>query len=451
MTKRILLSGVFALLLATFAIAQDSQEEKSGFAKWTFDANVTALDFHTPQLKKFSSFKEKMAIGPDFTLTRHWSKVGLGLSANMLSPSISFLKEKTEGVDINKYLLMAGPGLVYNFQNEYLIKAESPVAPFIFANALASVAQIEDKGDKVRFGFGIPVGAGLYFKLADKVGLNVKAGYQFGVTDYYQSNVFWSAGATLGMPKPAKTKEEPQEFEPVVLDTDGDGIPDSEDECPDVPGLVEFNGCPDTDGDGIPDHLDECPEEAGPIENNGCPWGDADGDGVPDNLDECPEVPGPAENNGCPWPDTDGDGIPDHLDKCPEQAGPASNQGCPEIEEEVKVQLKDISRSIQFELGKSTLKKESYEVLDQVVAILTEYSAYNVQVEGHTDNTGSLELNEKLSAERAKVCADYLVSKGIDAERVSSEGFGPKNPVATNNTAAGRAENRRTEFKLSID
>jgi len=108
-------------------------------------------------------------------------------------------------------------------------------------------------------------------------------------------------------------------------DTDGDGIPDKDDDCPDEPGLPEFRGCPDTDGDGIPDKDDECPDEAGLPEFNGCP--DRDGDGIPDHLDACPDAPGPVEYDGCP--DTDGDGVLDYLDECPEIPGPVENQGCP--------------------------------------------------------------------------------------------------------------------------
>ncbi len=472
MKKSLLMSGLLFFFLSSFAFAQDLENEGNGFATWTFDLNVSALDFYSPKLEKFSSFKEKMAIGPDFSATRHWSKTGLGLSANVLSPSVSFLKGNGHDIDINKYVVMFGPGLVYNFQNEYLIKAKSPVAPFIFADALATVAQVNDLGGKSRFGFGVPLGAGLYFKLADRVGLNVKAGYAFGVTDYADDYIFWSTGATLGLPK-GKIAEAPVEFLPVDTDgdgipdeiddcpdipglvefngcpdTDGDGIPDYLDDCPDVPGLAEFSGCPDTDGDGIPDHLDECPEVAGLAQFKGCP--DTDGDGIPDHLDECPEVAGPAENNGCPWPDRDGDGVPDHLDKCPDEAGPVENQGCPEVEEEVKEKLQQIGGAVQFEIGKASIKKSSEKLLDEVVEILNNYPAYKVSVEGHTDNTGSEALNEKLSADRAKVCADYLISKGISEDRVSSVGFGPRVPIADNNTAEGRAKNRRTEFKLSL-
>lgn len=108
-------------------------------------------------------------------------------------------------------------------------------------------------------------------------------------------------------------------------DTDNDSIPDKDDKCPEVAGLKQFDGCPDTDGDGIQDQEDECPEEAGLAEFNGCP--DTDGDGIPDFKDACPEVAGPTELDGCP--DTDEDGILDYLDECPTEAGPRENNGCP--------------------------------------------------------------------------------------------------------------------------
>ncbi len=113
-------------------------------------------------------------------------------------------------------------------------------------------------------------------------------------------------------------------------DTDGDGIPDPKDACPNTPGLVEFDGCPDTDGDGIPDDDDACPNTPGLVEFDGCP--DTDGDGIPDLKDECPNVVGLQQFSGCP--DSDGDGIPDPDDDCPNEAGPASNGGCPEVGEQ---------------------------------------------------------------------------------------------------------------------
>lgn len=111
-------------------------------------------------------------------------------------------------------------------------------------------------------------------------------------------------------------------------DGDGDGVSDRKDECPAIPGLWAFKGCPDTDGDGIEDRADNCPNEAGPRETRGCP--DTDGDGIFDKNDACPKAAGPLKFNGCP--DTDNDGIPDTEDKCPEQAGLPENGGCPDAD-----------------------------------------------------------------------------------------------------------------------
>lgn len=116
-------------------------------------------------------------------------------------------------------------------------------------------------------------------------------------------------------------------------DRDKDGVPDHEDKCPDVPGKKEFQGCPDdkydSDGDGVPDIIDMCPNVKGVKENSGCPYGDRDNDGIRDDIDKCPDIPGTLENGGCPIGDRDQDGILDSVDPCPDEAGPISNMGCP--------------------------------------------------------------------------------------------------------------------------
>ncbi len=113
-------------------------------------------------------------------------------------------------------------------------------------------------------------------------------------------------------------------------DKDHDSITDFKDECPDIAGLVAFKGCPDTDKDGIKNSEDACPDAFGPIASQGCP--DTDKDGVLDFLDNCPKIFGPKENAGCPWPDTDLDGLLDKDDKCPNIKGPKQNDGCPYID-----------------------------------------------------------------------------------------------------------------------
>ena len=259
-------------------------------------------------------------------------------------------------------------------------------------------------------------------------------------------------------------------------DTDGDGIYDKDDECPEVAGLEAFNGCPDSDGDGIKDSDDDCPNEAGLAEFNGCP--DRDGDGVADNSDDCPDTPGlkslagcpdadgdgvadaqdncpneagPAANNGCPWPDSDGDGVLDKDDQCPNEAGTVANNGCPEINptEEVMATLNSYARTILFDTGKSSFKNETMSVLEAMTAIFKEYPKASFTIEGHTDSVGSATSNQLLSERRANAVHDYLVANGIADDRLNAIGYGEARPIDDNKTRAGRANNRRVEVKLN--
>ena len=229
-------------------------------------------------------------------------------------------------------------------------------------------------------------------------------------------------------------------------DSDGDGIEDRQDACPQEAGLAEFDGCPDTDGDGVADPDDDCPETAGLAELNGCP--DADGDGVRDGDDECPDEAGPAENDGCPWPDSDGDGILDKDDDCPQEAGPAASNGCPEPSAEVISELNEYSKTVLFDLNKATIRPESEDALQSIVDIMNEYPQTIFHVEGHTDSTGSDAYNMKLSKERAASVATWLEENGVPSNRLTSEGYGETQPIATNSTAKGRQENRRVEISL---
>lgn len=203
---------------------------------------------------------------------------------------------------------------------------------------------------------------------------------------------------------------------------------------------------PDVDGDGIPDKDDKCPQEKGLANLGGCP--DADGDGIADKMDACPNLAGPADKQGCP--DSDGDGISDNLDKCPTVPGVASMKGCPEINEKTKKLFEKALTGVQFETGKSTIKKVSYPILDQVVTVMKENPSYNLEIHGHTDDQGDDAKNMKLSDDRAAAVKTYLTEKGVAATRLSSAGHGETMPVADNKTAAGRAKNRRVEFKVTF-
>ncbi|SNR39426.1 Outer membrane protein OmpA [Lutibacter agarilyticus] len=302
-------------------------------------------------------------------------------------------------------------------------------------------------------------GVGMNFWFNDKVGLNLESKlrqtFESDLKAHFQHSlgiIFKMGGTdTDGDGVYDKFDACPDVFGLAEFDgcpdTDGDGVIDSEDECPDVFGLAEFNGCPDTDGDGVPDKDDRCPNEKGTKANQGCP--DTDGDGVVDIDDACPTVAGPAANKGCPWPDTDGDGVLDKDDACPTVPGPASNNGCPvELSEEHAETLKELARTVYFDSSRASFKSETTGRLDIASKILTEYPNSKFHIEGHTDSTGSEAFNLKLSQERADAVKDYLISKGVKAENLTAKGYGESQPIDSNKTRSGRAINRRVEIKL---
>lgn len=237
-------------------------------------------------------------------------------------------------------------------------------------------------------------------------------------------------------------------------DADKDGVGDDQDKCPQVAGAADNNGCPDADKDqdGVVDRLDACVDVKGVLENKGCPDVDTDQDGTVDRLDACKDEKGPASNKGCPFPDTDKDGVSDNLDNCLNEAGPADNQGCPVAQKQLVVITAEklvIKDKVYFDSGKSTIQSRSNVMLDQIAHILSTHSEISeMQVEGHTDNTGQAEKNRILSAARAKAVVDYLVKKGVSAERLKAVGFGPDRPSDDNGTAQGREKNRRVEFNI---
>lgn len=239
-----------------------------------------------------------------------------------------------------------------------------------------------------------------------------------------------------------------------MADRDGDGIPDAEDRCPDeaedLDGFQDDDGCldPDNDGDGVPDDDDDCPLETGPATNRGCPVLDADGDGLNDDVDGCPNRPGPRANRGCPWSDTDGDGIIDPEDRCPNEAGPLENDGCPYRLIEVTETRIVLRQTVFFQTARATIKPESLPLLDEVAQAMMDHPALRVRIEGHTDSVGNDRTNLRLSQSRADAVLRYLVRRGVSANRLVAVGFGEDQPLDDNATAAGRAVNRRVEFRI---
>jgi len=247
-----------------------------------------------------------------------------------------------------------------------------------------------------------------------------------------------------------------------ILDTDGDTILDDVDQCPTEPedfdGFQDEDGCPDldNDSDGVLDVNDGCPNDAEDIDGfedeDGCPDPDNDGDGILDVDDQCPNEPGTLENNGCPDPDRDGDGVPDRVDNCPDEPGTVENQGCQNAQLVIiGLGQLEILEKVYFKSGSHKLQKRSFALLDNVAEVLNAHPEIElIRIEGHTDSTGKLKYNMRLSKMRATTVVRYLVGRGkVAKERLIPEGFGPTRPlVADAKTKEELAQNRRVEFHL---
>ncbi len=277
----------------------------------------------------------------------------------------------------------------------------------------------ENNDVKVNAGYGVNLW------VLESMGVKLESSYNHGFnsngTDFFQH----SAGLVY-------------RFGSKEVDSDGDGIVDSKDECPEVYGVASRNGCPE-------------PTDVKPVVE----VADRDGDGVLDKDDNCPTTKGPKANNGCPWPDSDGDGVLDKDDKCVSEVGPASNNGCPEVEEVVEVVEKDCTPYINeinktvvyFDFDKSNIKSSEAAKLDRVVELINKIDCPNTSTEitivsGYTDPVGGNTYNDALSLRRAKAVRNYLQSKGVS--HVTEQGYGEKDLVSYENNAL----NRRVEIKV---
>jgi OOP family OmpA-OmpF porin len=217
---------------------------------------------------------------------------------------------------------------------------------------------------------------------------------------------------------------------------------------------VDTVGCPlDADGDGVPDYLDKCPgTPAGvKVDAKGCPI-DSDGDGVPDYLDKCPGTPAgvKVDAKGCPL-DSDGDGVADYLDKCPgtPKGVPVDKVGCPIEGIEIIGDEWMVRGKVLFDTNKHAIKTEAKDVLSKIAAFLVKNTQYVVEIQGHTDSTGTASFNDPLSQRRADSVTAFLAGEGVSAGRMTAKGYGASDPIDSNDTAEGRAKNRRVDFKPS--
>jgi OOP family OmpA-OmpF porin len=473
-------------------------QAQSADRKWGVSAYGTTLQYHGDLGENYWDTRN-LTYGGGLTLSRYITRgLDLNLSANQSTlrypgDGRSFTAGgdlTTNGRRFYANVSSFGLGFKLKLNNGWALKEDAVIQPYalvqpgfayIYTDRYRSINNTTTLSSTNYGSFDVQAALGITFRITPAFSLFVQAGQHILLSDDGQldgigsggTNSFlstndrymqFSSGVTVNFGKPKDTDgdgvpdrkdkcpDTPQgvkvDENGCPVDTDGDGVADYQDKCPDVKGLASLQGCPDTDNDGVTDADDKCPNTpAGvKVDATGCPL-DADGDKVPDYLDKCPGTPAgvAVDANGCPL-DRDGDGVPDAQDKCPDRAGPASNKGCPEIKAEQKKILNEATKYINFDFNKATLKPSSYPKLEQMVQILNEYPDYSLSIAGHTDNKGDDDYNLRLSYERAASARKYMVSKGIPAERIESRGYGETKPIADNKTAAGQAQNRRVDF-----
>ena len=453
----------FVFTLALFTTQSWTQDKNN---PWQFSFGVSALNFNGTN---YTSPSASIDLGPSlfneyFNVTDHWN-----VQSSFSTVTLTRYAENGYSIgfraSVNKFSKLGDTSIT----PKTIITGDLVLTKTLSALTFCSLEPYIELGAGQSFVGGdndyhLNAGAGVSYAVSDKVHLKLNTIYRHnkknnGIVSYvpdiiphFQHNL--SVAINFGGKDTDKDGVYDRHDDcPSVPglpefngcpDDDGDGIENSKDACPNAAGLLEFNGCPDSDGDGIADPNDACPDVAGLAKFNGCP--DSDGDGIEDGKDACPNAAGPRKFNGCP--DSDGDGIADPEDKCPNEAGPSDNAGCPNPTAEAIEKLNELGAVVQFEFNKSNLRDDAIELLLSVYEIMAKYGNTNFLIEGHTDSSGPKAFNKKLSLERAENVKSHLVSKGVEGDRLSTAGFGEDNPKESNNTRKGRIANRRVEFKV---
>jgi len=449
-----------ALLLAAGMVASAAPGDAGS---WEFGPYVgwTFLDKYAP-LKPRNDFLAGARLG-------FWATQNLSIEASyqVLSTETNNATGQND-FDLNSARL----NVLWNFREGKVFR------PFVTLGGNLDSVDVNNIGDSDDIGGN--AGGGARWILSDVAGLRVDGRYVYhnldipSIPNSHQDNFELTAGLSImlggGPPK----------------DTDGDGVRDSRDKCPNTPhgAIVDEHGCPkDADGDGVFDGLDACPDtpKGCPVDARGCPLDtdgdgvidcqdkcadtprgakvdvngcptDADGDGVWDGIDTCPDTPKgcPVDAKGCPL-DTDGDGVIDCKDKCADtpRGAKVDADGCP-----VKVvapvipagQTALILEGVNFDTDKWDVTDADKVVLDRVAESLKDNPGTKVEVQGHTDSSGPDKHNMELSEKRAHAVRDYLISKGVAENQLTWKGYGETKPIADNKTKEGRAKNRRTEL-----
>jgi MYXO-CTERM domain-containing protein len=409
-----------------------------------------SIGFTLPTSTSDDYFGDKAAtFTPEVLVARSFNN-GLRLGANVGMVS----RKRTQIIDlVVDDELTARVGAGYRLSANGGPPLELDVT-YAMATSMSEVGDVFNRNyGEVKFGGAYDIRGPLILFAAS--GIGVAEG--FGTPD-------WRALA--GVRFRPEADDEPIDMpEPVLVDTDHDGIYDYQDKCPTFPetpnDFEDEDGCPDqvpdSDRDGLNDLVDTCPHAAEDIDgfqdDDGCPDTDNDGDGFADFSDACPDEVGIEEMGGCPDPDRDGDTVVDRLDNCPDEPGKPEFQGCNKKQLVTltgnTIEILDV---VYFRVNKDVILSRSFALLDNVAAVLRDHTELDlIRVEGHTDSQGKDSYNKALSQRRAEAVRAYLIKGGVASDRLEAVGMGEAHPIDDNKTKQGRAANRRVEFKIVGD
>lgn len=380
--------------------------------------------------------------------------LGYNYSANLSSYFAGSYAPERRDQDTD--LSTASIGALYHFM------PEERLVPYV--SAALGYLGIDGKdglGDENQAQFNY--GAGLKYFISENIALNTEVRHILD-TSGEPNSLMYQAGLVFFLGDGVKRDSDndgvldendacpntpagaPVDRKGCALDSDNDGVPDYKDNCPDTPkgAAVDSRGCAlDSDNDGVFDYKDKCPGTAAGVAVNrvGCAL-DSDNDGVIDADDACPDTPAGArvDSIGCPL-DSDNDGVFDYQDRCPNTLAGAQvdENGC---------QLK-MNLVLQFGTDKAEILERHTPELGKAVKFIKQYPGQKIMIAGHTDSVGAAGYNKQLSQRRADAVKNYLVKEaGLNGKKLVTKGFGEDKPLASNDTAAGRQQNRRVELSV---
>ena len=483
--KRKVLLLTTVLFLGTYASYAQNADNK-----WGFGAHFGVMEYNGDYSNQFYSFRQGYAVGaslsrylnPSFDLMGHFFYDMTHSFDGGISGMPTWLSFTSDMYNLN---LLAK----YKFNNGYILKETAILAPFVLAGFGGNISVSNGVGENGAMSGeqllkpNLYGGLGLNLRISHAISLAVQTSLMMPFTD----EIDGTSGAVAPVTKKGNDKFLQNSVGLYItpgkakkLDSDGDGVPDKLDKCPDTPAgvRVDASGCPlDSDKDGVTDDLDKCPDTPAGVKVDamGCPL-DTDKDGIADNLDDCPDIFGLASLNGCPDSDGDGvsdkddrcpntpkgykvdrfgcpvdsdrDGIPDSEDACPDKAGVTELKGCPFDTNYIANKYSLSMNPIYFDFDSYKLKPEGIDALDNITNALKNHKDFGVQFDGYTDDKGTEEYNLKLSEKRSNSARDYLMKKGINENQIRLQYYGESKPARDNSTPEGRRLNRRVEYNL---